>query len=79
MIFPDITTEEWCKRHPPLVVQRTNCLRCKNVVLTSIPFIEKDWVGLLSPPCTNCGEKVDFSTQYSPQGKLLNIPLVSQS
>jgi hypothetical protein len=54
MIYPDVTTEEWTKRHPDLEVEHDDCPECGTIRVLNIPFIKKDWVGLASKPC-ECG------------------------
>lgn len=54
MIFPDVSTEEWCRRYPALEVKSRPCHTCRRPRTANIPFIEKHWVGLRSKDCM-CG------------------------
>ncbi len=66
MIFPQVSTEEWIDQHKELYVAETKCAKCfKAKLRTTRPFIEKNWLGLISPPCSNCGWNSGFSVQSS--------------
>lgn len=65
MIFPDVTTEEWVTKYPALSVIKRKCHFCKKPLITSIPFIEKNWIGLMSEDCS-CGK-----------GKAISISIVN--
>ncbi len=55
-IFPDITAEEWCEKHPPLYIKTVECPNCLRKLILDRPFIQEDWVGLTSQPCL-CGNE----------------------
>ena len=56
MIFPDVTIEEWLKKHPELSPPdySKSCHECGKPVHTYRPYIEKDWIGFASNEC-ECG------------------------
>lgn len=55
MIYPNITTEEWCNRYPDLEVIHGICDNCRSPMPTTVPFLTQDGVGLESKPC-KCGK-----------------------
>jgi hypothetical protein len=55
MIFPDVTTEDFLSKHDELKVIEGFCDHCGTSMKTTIPFIEKGAVGLVSPKC-KCGK-----------------------
>lgn len=54
MIFPDILTKNWLLKYPSLTIEEGRCNSCGKPLLTTVPFIEHDYVGLVSPKCS-CG------------------------
>ncbi len=57
MIYPDVTLDEWLKRHPDLKVKEGICDNwdCKKPMRTTRPFVYRDGVGLESNDC-ECGK-----------------------
>ena len=62
MLFPETSTEDWCKKHH-FTVQKSKCPGCKLKISTTRPFIEKDWIGLIAPICDGCGYDGGYSVQ----------------
>lgn len=56
MIYPDISLKEWRLKYPALEIVKTKCHKCRKSMITNKPFIEKDWIGLVSSDCS-CGTK----------------------
>lgn len=54
MIFPDISIQEWKRKYPTLECVETRCIDCNAPVIAVKPYITKDYVGLVSNPCS-CG------------------------
>jgi hypothetical protein len=55
MIFPEISLQDWVRRHPQLRVIEVQCLQCDGTIKTEKPFIAKDYLGLLALNCPSCG------------------------
>jgi hypothetical protein len=70
MMFPNVTAEEWCKRYPGLEKVKRPCRACKRQRIASIPFIEREWVGLRSAPCP-CGKGQSLSVSTLRTGSQL--------
>jgi hypothetical protein len=62
MIYPDVTVDEWVKRHPICVVEGL-CV-CGKKASTTIPVITNKKIGLVSPRC-ECGLTESVSTYIS--------------
>lgn len=60
MIYPEVTLEEWLREHPVLEIRKAKCKSCGTILVTNIPFIEKDWLGIQSKDCT-CGKSKAIS------------------
>ncbi len=60
MIFPKVTTKQWLKMYPDLEVETDFCDYCDTELVTEIPILQTDWVGLTSPKCS-CGETQLFT------------------
>lgn len=54
MIFRDVSLEEWLERYPELEIEEGFCNQCGKTMRTTKPFVEKGYVGLVSPKCS-CG------------------------
>ena len=63
MIFPDISLKKWLSKYPDLEIIEGTCRYCLKKRKTNIPFISKDYLGLVSEPCS-CG-KDDHISQSS--------------
>jgi hypothetical protein len=59
MIFPDVSVENWCKKHN-LEVRQCVCPNCGYRQTIDIPFITKECVGLVAP-LHDCGEQYQAS------------------
>jgi hypothetical protein len=55
MLFPNVSTEEWIDVHKGLRVTSGIC-KCGQRLLSNVPFVTRDYVGLTSPVC-NCGSR----------------------
>lgn len=53
MIYPEISTEEWCEKHDLKVIE-VKCPKCGLLQHTTIPFIAKKCLGL-EAPLHECG------------------------
>ena len=51
MIYPDVTLEEWLKKYPELEVISKSCDNCDAVMSSTIPYLNKDYAGLIAPDC----------------------------
>lgn len=69
MIYPQVSTEEWCRLNPGLSVKSLEC-DCGHFVETTVPWTSKEWVGLTSPACSECGEVGTVSTMITKDVKL---------
>lgn len=69
MIFPNATFEEWIQKYPSLLKleeeedELSICPECQNKVIPDQPYIEKNYVGLISFNCHFC--KTNFKTDFS--------------
>lgn len=61
MIFPDTPIDIWCEKHD-LEIIHDKCPNCRSKMSTTRPFIEKQFIGLISPRC-NCGYDAGLSVQ----------------
>lgn len=52
MIYPDVSAKEWCDKYG--IDEFSNVCDCGRVMKADIPFLEKDWAGLISKSC-ECG------------------------
>ena len=48
MLYPQITSEKWCKIHN-IEPATHKCCKCGVLQTTTIPFADKDWRGLQAP------------------------------
>ncbi len=65
MIYPDISVEEWCRRHPGLEELSDSCPKCGQARVTSQPVaLLVSYRGLISPP-HKCGPQFDLLTAVS--------------
>ncbi len=55
MIYVDQPIADWLKKHPELSIAHGDCDYCWAEMVTTIPFITKDYVGLVAKPCI-CGK-----------------------
>lgn len=55
MIFPPVTLKFWLEKYSGLSIIEGICDNCKSAMPTVLPFIEKDYIGLISEEC-GCGE-----------------------
>lgn len=55
MIYPDVTLEDWLRKHPELQVLKKTCDSCGKDMFSTVPFMTKDYYGLESPKCS-CGK-----------------------
>ncbi len=53
MIYPDVTTEEWCKRFGFLPFEK-HCRHCKMINVATRPFMTFESVGLCLEKCVGC-------------------------
>jgi len=51
MIFPDVSLKEWLTKYDELEIEKGACNNCGKEMPTIKPFIEKDYVGLVSKNC----------------------------
>ena len=54
MLFPQVSLEEWCERHPELEIQEIECPSCHAKIRSDRPFMSKNYIGITSAPCS-CG------------------------
>jgi hypothetical protein len=55
MIYPDVTVEEWCKRHPALRATLPALCICGREVLKLRPYLAQASLGLTSAEGCGCG------------------------
>jgi len=65
MIFPEVSTENWIKKHDELVIEEGICNHCEKPLRTTKPFIEKGFVGLISNDCS-CGKNTNQAMTMVP-------------
>jgi hypothetical protein len=64
MIFIEISLEKMLTKYPELEIEEEICDECGRKRRTTIPFIEKEWVGLKAPKCP-CLKAGDFEIRLS--------------
>ncbi len=60
MIYPDVSTEEWCERYKIEVITRP-CAHCGKYIDTTRPFATGNWRGLKATE-HGCGARYLLST-----------------
>lgn len=53
MFYPDVPLEYWVKKHD-FKVKKLKCLNCGLIQKTTIPFLSKESIGLVTP-VHDCG------------------------
>jgi hypothetical protein len=54
VIYPEYTLQQWLALHDGLEVKTVSCRNCGLDIKSTIPFIDKHYLGLTSRPCS-CG------------------------
>lgn len=68
MIYLDMSTEEFLNKHKDFKIEEGMCNYCGSKLKTTIPFIDKDYIGLVSPPCP-CGKSSNEAMTMIPTSK----------
>lgn len=64
MLLLDIDINDWLNKYQGLEIVKGKCPRCSRKAMTTLPFIEADWVGLVAPTCS-CGRSDFLSVSLS--------------
>lgn len=68
MIYPEKSVEDWCSRYPAIQVASCTCIDCGGLIISSRPYLARDYAGLESPPCA-CGSTRSSCSSSVPLGK----------
>lgn len=68
MIYLNMSVEEFLSKNNEFKIEEGICNHCGSSLKTTIPFIEKDYIGLVSPPCP-CGKSTNEAMTMVPTSK----------
>ena len=72
MIYVNVTTKEWIKRHPALEISHKRCDHCGKKMVADIPVLEAEWASLYSKDC-ECGETPAFAVSTPTSIKMKSL------
>lgn len=58
MIYPDVSVEDWCRRYSIETAEKP-CLKCGELLHSTLPFAHRDWRGVQSIT-HSCGVQYDL-------------------